>query len=212
MTDYLDTLVAAGEVPPPSAETLARAQAAVRQAAPTRRRTPVMAMGIAAGVAVLAVVGAVVSGSQQETPPVAGNQPTAPTPSYRSGGAASCVAAPEGEWLRKQAFAFDGTVLTIEEPGDGPSLFIRQHYTLVTFKVGHWYKAGPAEQVQILVPGPVDPQTAAGSTEEGLYFEVGSRLLVSGQVIGGVQTAWSCGFSRPYNEGTAREWAGTFGK
>ncbi|GAA3568618.1 hypothetical protein [Kribbella ginsengisoli] len=225
MTDYLDTLTKAGEVPPPSAETLARAQTAVREAVAgplrPRRRVPLVALGVGAAVAVVAVVGAVVLGPEQDAPPVAGNQPSAPTvpavptgptPSYRGGGAESCVAAPEGEWLRKQAFAFDGTVLAIEEPSAGHSLFIRRGYTMVTFKVNHWYKAGTADQVRVLVPGPVDPQWAKNMSEAGLYFEVGSRLLVSGQLLGGEQAAWSCGFSRPYDEGTARKWAGTFGK
>lgn len=225
MTDYLDTLTKAGEVPPPSDETLARAQTAVRNAAAAaparpRQRVPMVAVGAAAGVAAVALVGALVFGPQHAASPLPADGPAAsPTISYRGlGPLVSCAVTPEGANLRKQAFAFDGTVLTMEEPAPGHSLGVRQNFSLVTFKVNHWYKAGSAAQIQVLMPGPEDPRPPYGQPEYGLAFKVGSRLLVSGQVLDGVpadlvnREGSACGFSRFYGDAVAREWAKTFGK
>lgn len=213
-----DTLTAAGEVPPLSEEALDRARTAVRNAAdvrPARRRTPVVAVGAAAGVAAVAVVGALVFGPQHDAAPVAGGEPTI---SYRGlGPLIACVGRPEGERLRNQAFAFDGTVLTMEEPSPAHSVGVRENFSLVTFKVNHWYKAGGVAQVQVLMPGPEDPRLSPPENDWGLAFKVGSRLLVSGLVLDGVpadlvnRQASACGFSRFYNDGIAGEWQKTFG-
>lgn len=233
----LDTLTKAGEVPPPSPEVLARAQSAVREAVGrdvagwsvvatkrSRRRLLVPAL-CAATVAVVVVVGSLLAGpspiDSPDDPPIAGGQPTqtAPMPSYRGGNSgASCVGPPEGKWLRDQQFAFDGTVLTVEEPAAGHPLFMRQDYTVVTLQVNHWYKADRGPQVQVLLPGPTDPRHSDWTSELGLPFELGSRLLVSGKVYDGFAkplvnwVGWSCGFSRKYDGQTARTWAETFGK
>jgi hypothetical protein len=141
-------------------------------------------------------------------------------PSYRGGNSsASCIGPPEGKWLQDQQFAFDGTVLTIEEPAAGHPSFLRQDYTVVTFQVNHWYKADRETQVQVLVPGPTDPHQSDGNSSElGLPFELGSRLLVSGNVYDGFAkplvnwVAASCGFTRAYDDKTAREWAKTYAR
>ena len=231
-----DTLTKAGEVPPPSPETLARAQSAVREAAGrdvagwsvvagrrrSRRQLLVPALGVAT-VAVVAVVGSLLAGPSSDAPPVAGDQPT-PTgtmPSYRGhDAAASCVGSPEeGDWLKKQAFAFDGTVLTVEEPAAALPEHLRELHTVVTFKVTNWYKGGDGSTVRALVPGPADPSRATWNSYSGygLPFHLGDRMLVSGQIFGNVPAslvnwvAWSCGFTGLYDDKTARQWAETFG-
>jgi hypothetical protein len=229
-----DTLTKAGEVPPPSPETLARAQFAVREAAGrdvagwsvmagrrSRRQLLVPALGVAT-VAVVAVAGSLLAGPSPDAPPVAGDQPT-PTgtmPSFRGDDtAASCVGSPEeGDWLKKQAFAFDGTVLTVEEPIATLPEHLREMYTVVTFKVTRWYKGGQGATVQALMPGPADPSRHDWNSVSGygLPFQLGDRMLVSGQVFENLPASsvnwvgWACGFSGLYEAKTARLWAGTF--
>jgi hypothetical protein len=177
---------------------------------------------VALSVTAAAAVTALIVGPQDDKEPVASNPPppvAAPMPSYRGGdSAASCVGAPKGDWLRKHAFAFDGTVLAIEEPAPGHSVFYRRNYTSVTFKVNHWYKAGGGAQVRILMPGPADPRSEQHVSAYGVFFELGSRLLVSGNVVEGVPASQvnlagsRCGFCRSYDRRTVREWLEPFGE
>ncbi len=143
-------------------------------------------------------------------------------PSYRGDDtAASCIRWPEdGDWLKKQAFAFDGTVLTVEEPAAALPEHLRRDHTVVTFKVTHWFKGGQASTVQALVPGPADPSRHNWNSVSGygLPFQLGDRMLVSGQIFGNLPAslvnwvAWSCGFTGLYDAKTAQQWAGTFGR
>ena len=106
--------------------------------------------------------------------------------------------------LRQRAFAFEGTVVGIETRVD-PKLPDRdQERSWVTFQVHRWFRGGTADEVSIWFDG---------RREFGL--DPGVRLLVSGQPRwGGAPLdnpiAWPGGFTRPWDEGTADEWAAAF--
>jgi hypothetical protein len=194
MTDYLDTLTAAGEVPPPSPEVLARAQTLLREAAaaPRRRRYLVPAVVAAAATAAI-VVGGLVFGPGSE---VAG-------PRYLAdGGSTSCMTAYSVEHLRQRSFAFDGTVRAIERPGAGYNRLQREYYALVTFQVNEWFKpAGSGGTTTVLVAAS-GGSWGRGDYAYGFPYEVGTRLLITGDQ----DIAFTCGFSRFYDRASAREW------
>lgn len=103
--------------------------------------------------------------------------------------------------IEKRAFAFDGTVSSIddEQPGEEDLGLVS-----VTFEVNEWFTGGSEETVTIAMFGP-------GPDHQATY-EVGTRLLVSGTPQwGGVPLenpiAWGCGFTRYYDEGTAHQWS-----
>ena len=121
-------------------------------------------------------------------------------------GAASCVESYSLETLGNRDFAFDGTVVrigpSVSDRGDDGDLNLAG----VTFAVREWFVGGDAEEVT------VDLQTVGeGTAEEDLPFRVGTRLLMSGEPRwGGAPVdspiAWGCGFSRYYDEETAKAW------
>lgn len=132
----------------------------------------------------------------------AGNE-SGPLP---DGGAASCIESYSLETLRNRDFAFDGTVV-----GMGPSVSDRGdegdlNLAGITFEVREWFVGGDADEVT------VDLQTVGeGTAEEDLPFRVGTRLLMSGEPRWGgapldSPIAWGCGFSRYYDEETAKAW------
>jgi hypothetical protein len=106
--------------------------------------------------------------------------------------------------LRQRAFAFDGTVVGIETRVDSKLPDGDQERSWVTFQVHRWFRGGTADEVPIWFDG---------RREFGL--DPGVRLLVSGQPRwGGAPLdnpiAWPGGFTRPWDEGTADEWAAAF--
>ena len=106
--------------------------------------------------------------------------------------------------LRQRAFAFDGTVVGIETRVDPKIPERDQERSWVTFQVHRWFRGGTADEVPIWFDG---------RREFGL--DPGVRLLVSGQPRwGGAPLdnpiAWPGGFTRPWDKGTAGEWAAAF--
>lgn len=122
------------------------------------------------------------------------------------GGAVSCVESYSPETLQKRAFAFDGIVIrlgpSVSDRGDDGDLNLAG----ITFEVREWFVGGDADEVT------VDLQSVGEGTAEGdLPFQVGTRLLVSGEPRWGgapldSPIAWGCGFSRYYDEQTATAW------
>lgn len=125
------------------------------------------------------------------------------------GGAASCVESYSMETLLNRDFAFDGTVVrvgpSVSDRGDDGDLNLAG----ITFEVREWFVGGDADEVT------VDLQTVGeGTAEQDLPFRVGTRLLVSGEPRWGGASldspiAWGCGFSRYYDEETAKAWRET---
>jgi len=105
--------------------------------------------------------------------------------------------------------AFDGTVLSIGPgttnwPGEGRGDL---DLASVTFQVNEWFAGGDGDTVAIDMGGPTEPEGGQAAT-----FEVGTRLLVSGEPRwGGAPLdrpiAYGCGgFTRYYEEALAEEW------
>ena len=148
--------------------------------------------------------------SQPAVPLATPTPPTTPTPESQSRrastSAASCVERYSTETLRNRAFAFDGTVESLETRVD-PKLPTEgsqsQELTWATFKVNQWFKGGESPGVEIWV----DPHFS-----EGVWpLEPGDRLLVAGEYRWGQPPqdpiAWGCGFTQQHTPEAAAQWA-----
>jgi hypothetical protein len=98
-----------------------------------------------------------------------------------------CVEAYSLESLANRTFAFDGTVSAVN--GD-----------VVTFKVHAALKGVGGGEVAVTASGMTGGSITPGA---GVTLVPGERFLVSGDD----GFAWSCGFTRPYDPGTAADWA-----
>jgi hypothetical protein len=130
-----------------------------------------------------------------------------PTGPVWGGGTASCVMGYSPGNMAGLAFAFDGTVTSI---GPGQSDRSGSNLGLVgtTFTVNEWFVGGSGTTVTVDMPPPGDRDAM---DEVPPAYEVGSRLLVSGQHRWGGATmddaiAWGCGFTRYYDKATAHGW------
>ena len=159
---------------------------------PNRRRIAVAAFAaatvLALGVAAVNVVSDDDTGRRAPDAAVPGpaNQGISP-----GGASASCVEFYDQTSLARRQTAFDGTVTRVS--GDS-----------VTFDVGHWYRGGTERSVTLRGAATLGGVTSAGSS---VGLTPGARLLVAGD--GGF--AWPCGFTRPYDADTAKQWATVFG-
>ena len=145
-----------------------------------RGARPHWALGLAAAVGVAAVAAfAVLSGS--------GGAPSAPDdPGI---GIGSCVETYSIDTLANREFAFDAVVTAID--GDR-----------VTFSVNETFRgdAAAGDSVTLEAAGMTGTSiTSAG----GPNLTVGERYLVAGDA----QFAWACGFTQPYDEAVAADWA-----
>ena len=156
-----------------------------------RRRGRIALAAAAAAAAVLIGLGVVVAvGSDDADDTVVQPPATAGEPVIPGGGAsASCVEVYDLTTLANRELAFDGTV----ERVDGDDIALR---------VGEWFRGGTGDTVTLSGAGGLSGLTSAG---EALSLEPGTRLLVAGD--GGF--AWSCGFTQPYDDEVARDWART---
>lgn len=116
------------------------------------------------------------------------------------GAGPDCVSTPETGSLKDRDFAFDGTVVSIEQAIDPkypePDVLIPR----ATFEVNEWFTGGSDETVQVWMQREVTP---------------GERLLVTGAPRWGGDPlddaiAWECGWTQPYTEVAATGWARTF--
>ena len=122
---------------------------------------------------------------------------------------ASCAEAYSPATLADRAFAFDGTIKSVElredprlPPEDGDTALV----PWVTFSVNRWYRGGSGGEVGVWLDF-LNATTSAGTIEGG----PGTRLLVAGEPRWGGQPlddpiAWACGFTQPYTEEAATEW------
>lgn len=131
-------------------------------------------------------------------------------------GSASCVEGYGPATLKGRDFAFDGTVVDIERGGSGLGV-------PVTFRVTEWFTGGHRRTVTVGLSSPSQPEwNTAPSGQEGEYtsefgpsYEVGTRMLVSGEPRWGGKPlrnplAWGCGFTRYYDKATAALWRRVF--
>jgi hypothetical protein len=112
---------------------------------------------------------------------------------------AMCLAYDEAT-LADQDFAFDGTVIAINETvvDEGFSTYT------VTFEVHRWFRGGDAAEVTYGADGLIG-ETSLALTGPGL--EMGKRFLISGSET----YVWGCGYSLTYDTAIANHWAELFG-
>ena len=119
-------------------------------------------------------------------PPADGPLPDRRTGAVEMEDGTGCVAEYSAEAVGSRDFAFDGTVTGIGHTG-------------VTFEVNEWFVgSGGTAKVIVTMGGP----TQSDMSESAPSYSVGTRLLVSGENA----TAWSCGFTRYFDERTAVDW------
>jgi hypothetical protein len=129
------------------------------------------------------------------TGPIIAGEPAGSVP---AASAASCVEVYSPANLVKRAFAFDGTVLSVRDEVDPRLPEEEGPVPRAEFEVNDWFGQpdGPAVVV-VWMQRPV---------------RVGERLLVSGEPRWGGESlddaiAWECGFTVPFSETLAGEWA-----
>ncbi len=103
----------------------------------------------------------------------------------------------------QRAFAFDGEVTEI---GNDPAPAHASSHRRVTFAVNEWFAGKGGERVTVEMMAP-----SAVTSIDNVAFEVGARLLVSGEGRWdgeglGSPVAWSCGFTRLHTAEEASLW------
>ncbi|MEJ7794645.1 MAG: hypothetical protein WKF50_03770 [Nocardioides sp.] len=121
-------------------------------------------------------------------PPIDGPVEDTRTGAVPVSDAGGCTANYSAAAVASRAFAFDGTITEI---GDGG----------VTFDVQEWFVGEGPESYTVQM----HPPTKSGMSESPPSYFVGTRLLVSGEQDG-APIAWSCGFTRYFDEETAVAW------
>ena len=162
----------------------------VRSERPSIWRRPVLIAFAAAAVLALGIGGAAVAGDDSDSVgDGSGELVSGPvTPSETSTG--SCVEVYDLATLANRELAFVGTVTAVD--GDTAS-----------FEVERWFRGGDSAATNVQGASTMGGLTSAG----GPSLEPGTRLLVAGD--GGF--AWSCGFTQPYDDAVASQWADVFG-
>lgn len=160
---------------------------------------------VAASLATVALLGGGLLGGQPTgvvSPPTVA--PQGPLP---DGGSASCVEQYSPAAVNGRSFAFDGTVTAIG-PGRSDRADTGLDLVAATFTVNEWFEGGSGSAVTVDI---TPPDAAPSSGASAPAYEVGTRLLVSGEPRwGGAPLtdaiAWGCGFTRYYDEETASSW------
>lgn len=160
--------------------------------------------------AAVALIPSAVGCWRQATPggsPEGEGQPAEPV-------ATRCVEEYSPDTLRNRAFAFDGTVVSIDLRQD-PQLEVEEEddsrVPWVSFSVHRWYRGGSGDEVGVWIEN-LNIETSAGT----ITAEPGTRLLVAGEPRwGGAPLddaiAWPCGFTQPYMPEVAAEWEAALG-
>lgn len=168
-----------------SSASLARIRARVREDVmntPTPRRSlwgrRIIGLG---GVAAATAVAVALALGGRGNSPVVGPGGSIPP------GTAACVEPYSRTALAHRDFAFDGTVTAID--GDR-----------VTFAIGRSFRGASDPTITLDAPGMSGTSiTSAG----GPSLIVGSRYLVAGDD----HFAWACGYTQPFDDAVAAEWA-----
>jgi hypothetical protein len=139
------------------------------------------------------------------------DEPAPPTAVGRSGalpdsGMADCMPPKSPAAVAARSVSFDGTVTAIVEDAQPADPSMRN--ATVTFKVSQWFRGGSGPTATAVMQAPLPRNFIA--SEAGPPYTVGTRLLVSGEAIGGQGSgrlqAFSCGYTRYYDEETAAAW------
>jgi hypothetical protein len=151
-----------------------------------RTGTGLRVLAAAAAVAALGTAGLLVLGPDDEQPAAAPEtlELTLPAGDVMS----SCIQY-SVEFLADMPVAFSGTAA---EVGDGT----------VRLEVDRWYRGGSADVVQL--ENPTGPMTSI----DGIEFTAGSRYLVTATDDGTVN---GCGYTAPWTEPMAQDFATAFG-
>ena len=151
---------------------------------------------LAAAAAVLAVVGigVAIAGDDDDQAPTEAAAPTTTTPPTDGpitpgGSLGSCVETYDLETLQNREVAFAGTVESVD--GDQ-----------ITFSVERWFRGGDGATATL-----TSATGGAVTPDGGVPATPGARLLVAGD--GGF--AWACGFTQPYDDAVAADWADALG-
>ena len=153
----------------------------------TTRRRPIWAFGALAAAAAAAVVVMAVIANSGGGVPAPSSDPGTGIGGDPGTGIGSCVESYGPTTLASRDFAFDGTVTAI----DGEQ---------VTFDVNSAYAGEVGDSITLTATGMTGTSiTSAG----GPSLSEGERYLVAGDGV----FAWGCGFTQPYNEAVAAEWA-----
>lgn len=161
----------------------------IPQETETRRRPWLLPVAAAAAVAALAVGGFAVFGDDGDGSDEVAAEPTSLTLAVPAGDAMSMCMAFEVTQLEQAELAFSGTVESTSDTG-------------VTLAVDRWYRGGDADQVVLEHSG-----AATQVALDGVDFQQDQRYLVSAS-DGTVST---CGYSGPWTEDFAAQFAQAFG-
>jgi hypothetical protein len=190
--DPLDALRAADPVDADrlSSASLARIRARVREDAMTndpqrRPGRPARLATLGAGLIAVGALALVLAVGRVGDRPGLGPSPSADP------GSALCIEQYSLVTLANRAFAFDGTVTAID--GDR-----------VSFTVHHAYRGAGGGSITLDAAGMTGPAITIGG---GPSLVIGQRFLVAGED----HFVWGCGFTQPYDEAIAAQWAAAFG-
>lgn len=174
------------------------------------RRMGVASVGLGCVLSLVACANGEGGNGRGATVPVGPNQIKSPSGALPDAGSASCVESYDPLAVRGRAFAFDGEVArvgpSVSDRGDGTDLGLSG----VTFTVREWFLGGRGDTVTVDMPP--QSQVSDPSSEQGPIYGIGSRLLVSGESRWGGRSplaapiAWTCGFTRYYDQDSATEW------
>lgn len=154
---------------------------------PAARSRPIWAFGALAAAAAAAVVVIAVAVSSGGGAPSSSQDPGTGEGQDPGAGIGSCVETYSTATLASREFAFDGTVSAI----DGER---------VTFEVNEAYAGDLGDSITLTATG----MTGRSITSSGgPSLSEGQRYLVAGDD----EFAWACGFTQPYEEAVAAEWA-----
>lgn len=159
----------------------------------SRRRAVVAIAGVAVAVAAGGVL-ALTTGDDDGRVASSTTVTTVTTqvPINPGGTVQSCITVYDLTTLAAREYAFDGTVTAVDVDAD-----------TVTFTVNRWFHGGDSSSITLHGAGTIAGVTSADAS---LALEPGTHLLVAGD--GGF--AWSCGFTQPYDDAVAGEWATAF--
>lgn len=187
------------------------ANAVIARARHGQRRRVAFMSGIAASALGITLVSADVAGlglTPQDTATItsagASHQRTGQVPDAPL---ADCEPPRSSSDIGRRSFGFDGTVISITTPSS-TSENSPLRYATVAFKVNEWFKGGEAKSTAVIMAAPLASREIRG--ESGPAYEVGSRLLVSGERRGDSLVAWGCGYTLYYSSTTATSWRTAF--
>lgn len=162
---------------------------------PTTPTTWTRVRGIVLAAASLAVAGLAVIVAIRATD---GSGPAAaPDASWLMTTQGSCVERYSAETLSNRDYAFEGVVAAVDPPANPEAMDAGGATTTVVFDIRRWFWGGTGDQTSLRTYATPPVPT------EALDASIGARLLVSGDE----DFLWSCGFTKPFSDDAAGEFA-----